>query len=178
MKKVLIPLADGFEEIEAVTCIDVLRRAGLEVTTAGLPGTLIKGSRNVRITADKKLDETEPEEFDALVLVGGDPGFRNLGNSQKVLDTVKDFEAKGKLVAAICAAPTILAKAGILEERNATIYPGMERELPRPREGRVIEDRNVITSQAPGTAMEFSLKIVEALAGADKADDVKRGMVC
>jgi len=178
MKNVLIPLADGFEEIEAATCIDVLRRAGLSVVTAGIPGTIVKGSRGLKIMTDRKLEDVNINQFDVLVLVGGDPGFRNLGRSQKVLRAVREFSAGNKLIAAICAAPSILARAGILENKTATIYPGMERELSRPRGGRVVADGNVITSQAPGTAMEFALKIVENLLGAEKAIELRGELVC
>lgn len=178
MKNILLPLVDGFEEIEAVTCIDVLRRAGLSVVTAGIPGTMVKGSRGVKLTTDRKLEDVNMNQFDGLILVGGDPGYRNLARSQKVLRAVRDFGTGGKLLAAICAAPAILARAGLLENKLATIYPGMEREIPRPRGGRVIVDGNVITSQAPGTAMEFSLKIVETLLGAEKANELRGELVC
>lgn len=178
MKRVLIPLAEGFEEIEATVCANVLRRAGIEVVLAGIPGTIVKGARNIRLTADRKLVEVKPEEFDAIVLVGGDPGYKNLGLCNKVMDAVKDFESKGKLVAAICAAPSLLTKLGLLEDRVSTIYPGMEREIPRPRGHRVVHDRNVITSQAPGTSIEFALMVVEHLAGEHKAMEIRRDIVC
>lgn len=178
MKRVLIPLAEGFEEIEATVCANILRRAGIEVVMAGIPGSLVKGARNIRIMADKKLMEVKPEEFDAIILVGGDPGYKNLGLSAKVMEAVRDFEAKGKLVAAICAAPALLSKLGLLENRVSTIYPGMEREIPRPRGHRVVHDANIITSQAPGTAVEFSLMIVENLVGEHKAMEVRRDIVC
>ena len=178
MKNVLIPLADGFEEIEAATCIDVLRRAGLTVITAGMPGTMVKGSRGVKMMADRKMDDVNVKQFDVLVLVGGDPGFRNLGRSQRLLKAIREFGNSDKLVAAICAAPSILARVGLLEKRMATIYPGMEKEIPRPRGNRVVVDGNVITSQAPGTAMEFSLTIVENLLGAAKANELRSELVC
>jgi len=178
MKRVLIPLAEGFEEIEATVCANILRRAGIEVVLAGIPGTMIKGARKIQLIADRKLEDVNPEEFDAIVLVGGDPGYKNLGKTGKVMDAVRDFESKGKLVAAICAAPALLSKLGLLEDRVSTIYPGMERELPKPRGHRVVHDRNIITSQAPGTAVEFALMIVEALSGEHKAMEVRRDIVC
>jgi len=174
---ILIPLAEGFEEIEAATTIDVLRRAGLNVTVAGIPGTIIKGSRNVKIIADKKLEDINPDEFDALVLVGGDPGYKNLGNSQKILKTIHDFDSNKKILAAICAAPLILAREGILDDKKATIYPGFERKLQRPRGNGVVIDGNIITSQGPGTAMEFALKIVEVLQGKNKSSMLKKELV-
>jgi 4-methyl-5(b-hydroxyethyl)-thiazole monophosphate biosynthesis len=176
--KIIIPLADGFEEIEAMSSIDVLRRAGLKVVTAGIPGSIVKGSRGTQTITDRKFSEVDPEEFDALVLVGGYPGYVNLSKSNKVLDAIRSFNQKEKTIGAICAAPSILAKAGILEERKATIYPGMEKDIPRPRPGRVVQDGHIITSQGPGTAIEFALKIVEALAGSGASEKVKRELVC
>ena len=174
MKKILIPLADGFEEIEAIAVVDVLRRAGFDVVTTGLPSSIVEGAHGVKLIADKKIDNVNLDEFDALILPGGNPGYKNLGKSKIIMDAIESFEEKGKLVAAICAAPTLLAKAGILKDRRATAYPGLERELPRPRDGNVVYDENVITSKGPGTAIEFALKIVEVLGGKGKADELKR----
>jgi 4-methyl-5(b-hydroxyethyl)-thiazole monophosphate biosynthesis len=176
--KVLVPLTDGFEEIEAISTIDVLRRAGIDAVIAGSPGSTLTGVHDVKIQADGMLKDIDPEEFDAVILIGGSPGYINLGNSQKVQEIIRDFFSKDKLVAAICAAPTILSKAGILDERKATIYPGMEKEIPRPRNEKVVVDQNVITSQGPGTAVEFALSIAEKLVGKEKANEVRRGMVC
>jgi len=177
MKKVLVPLADGFEEIEAIATVDILRRAGLDVVTAGIPSHLVKGARNVRISADKTLEEVDADDFDAIILVGGD-GYKTLGQSSRVIDAVRAFAAdKSKLVGAICAAPKILSAAGVLENVKATCYPGMERELPYPRTERVVLDRNILTSQGPGTAMEFALKAVEFLVGPEKASGIKRDLV-
>jgi 4-methyl-5(b-hydroxyethyl)-thiazole monophosphate biosynthesis len=176
--EILVPLANGFEEIEAVTVIDVLRRAGMSVVTAGLPGSQVRGSRGIQVMADTRLEKVDPSKFDAIILVGGNPGYINLGRSNKVLDMVVKFNLDKKLIGAICAAPSILANAGILEDRAATIYPGMEREIPRPKGKRVIQDDNIITSQGPGTAMEFALKIVETVAGKDKARALKEQLVC
>lgn len=173
---VLVILADGFEEIEAMTIIDILRRAGVDVVTVGLNSTTVDSAHRVRVMADKKLSDINPEDFDALILPGG-PGYRNLLNSSAVIELVKSFDKNKKLVAAICAAPAVLAKAGILEEKIATIYPGMESELPRPRDAKVIVANNVVTSRGPGTAMEFALKLAEILTGANTAKKVREGMV-
>jgi 4-methyl-5(b-hydroxyethyl)-thiazole monophosphate biosynthesis len=175
--KVLIPLTDGFEEIEAITPMDILRRAGFDVVTAGIPSSMVTGAHMTKITTDVKLDKVNMEEFDAIVLVGG-PGYKNLANSSRVMSAIRDFDSKNKLVAAICMAPSILTKAGIIDNKKATIYPGQERQIPRPRGERVVVDGNIITSQAPGTAMEFSLKIVEKLMGKDKANELKRDLLC
>ncbi len=176
--EILVPLANGFEEIEAATVIDVLRRAGMNVVTAGLPGSQVRGSRDVQVMADKRLEQVDPSKFDALILVGGNPGYINLGRSQKILEMVVKFNLDKKLIGAICAAPSILADAGIMDDRAATIYPGMEKDIPRPKGKRVVQDDNIITSQGPGTAMEFSLRIVETLCGKEKAKALKEQLVC
>ncbi len=178
MKRVLVPLAEGFDEIEAMTVIDVLRRAGLDVVVAGLPGTMIKGRSGVKIMTDTRIDEVDHKEFDCLVLPGGNPGYINLGKSKKVAEIINDFDNQKKPIAAICGAPSILAKHGVLDDRRATIYPGMEREIPRPRNANVVTDGHIITSQGPGTAMEFALEIVKMLSGNSKVQEVKRDLVC
>jgi 4-methyl-5(b-hydroxyethyl)-thiazole monophosphate biosynthesis len=174
---ILIPLTDGFEEIEAITPLDVLRRAGFTVVTAGIPGTMITGANGTKIMTDRKLEDINPEDFDALVLVGG-PGYKTLANSNKVMSVIRNFNDQNKTIAAICMAPSILAKAGIINERRATIYPGNERQVPRPRGERVVVDGNIITSQAPGTAMEFSLKMVEKLGSRKAMEKIKRELIC
>jgi 4-methyl-5(b-hydroxyethyl)-thiazole monophosphate biosynthesis len=176
MKKVFVPLAEGFEEIEAMAVIDILRRAGIDVVTAGLQGSIVKSSRNVKVIADKKIDDIK-EDFDAIVLPGGNPGYLNLMKSQKIMKMIKEFDSKNKIIGAICASPMILAKLGILDNKKATIYPGMEKELPKPRSEKVIVDGNIITSQGPGTAIDFALKIVEILEGKSKADAIKKEIV-
>lgn len=178
MKNVLVPLAEGFEEIEASCIIDVLRRAGMTVVTAGVPASMIKGAHNITFIADKRIEEIKGDVYDAIVLIGGYPGYINLGKSQSVMDIVKKFETDNKIIGAICGAPALLAKMGMLDNRRATIYPGMEKQLPKPRDGSVIVDANVVTSRGPGTAIEFSLKLVEMMIGKYKADEVKRILVC
>jgi 4-methyl-5(b-hydroxyethyl)-thiazole monophosphate biosynthesis len=177
MKKVLIPLAEGFEEIEALATADILRRAGIEVVLAGIPGTMIKGRSGVKVVADTRIDEINHNEFDCIVLPGGDPGYVNLGKSKKVIEIINDFNSKGKSIAAICASPSILAKQGILDNRRATIYPGMEREIPRPRPASVVTDGHITTSQGPGTSIDFALEIVKNLLGSGQAEKVKRERV-
>ena len=177
MKTVLVPLANGFEEIEAIAIIDVLRRAGIDVVVAGIPGKIVKGAHQINITADTKLEDVKNESFDAIILPGGDPGYKNLLKSNLILNLVKRYDQGGKLVAAICASPMVLAKAGVLNNRLATIYPGMERDIPKPRDGKVVRDGNIITSQGPGTAMEFALALVEYLEGKDAADKLARVLV-
>lgn len=175
--KVMVPLAEGFEEIEAFSVIDVLRRAGIKVDTIGVVGTVMASSHGVRVMVDKKITDVNPDEYDAIVLPGGSPGYINLGKSAKLLEIIKKLNYQDKLIAAICASPSILSKLGLLDNKRATIYPGMEKELPYPRGERVVVDGNIITSQAPGTAIEFALKIVEKLAGKEKALQLRRDLV-
>ena len=174
--KAMIILANDFEEIEAFTIIDVLRRAGINLVTVGLTTTMVDSAHKVRVMAEKKLPDINPDDYDALILPGG-PGYRNLLNSNAIIKLVQDFDNKKKLIAAICAAPAILAKAGILEDRIATIYPGMESQLQRPRDAKVIVAGNVVTSRGPGTAMEFALKLAEIMAGPNTAKKLRHGMV-
>ncbi len=174
---VLVPLAEGFEEIEAMTVVDVLRRAGIKVTTAGIPGTIVLGSRGVKVIADTKLDSIVEKDYDGLVLVGGSPGYTNLSRSNKVMKIIGDYHRDGKLVSAICGAPTCLAEAGILSNVKATVYPGLEKYIPKPRNEKVLLDGNVITSQGPGTSMDFALKIVEYLAGKETMKNVREQLV-
>lgn len=177
MKKVMIPLADGFEEIEALTVADVLRRGDLEVVLVGVPGSIVKGASGIKVISDKKIEDVNPKDFDAVVLPGGNPGYINLGRSQKILDMLVDFDEREKVIAAICASPSILSKLGILDNRKATIYPGMERDIPRPRSGKVVVDGHIITSEGPGTSIEFALEILKKLSGKEKVEKVKRELV-
>lgn len=174
--KALVILAEGFEEIEAFTAIDVLRRANVQTDAAGLISKVVEGSHGIKTVADCTLGEINPDDYDIVILPGGE-GYKNLMNSEKVLVVVKDFNRKKKLIAAICAAPAVLAKAGVLDDKIATIYPGMEGKLPKPRDAKVVVHGNIITSQAPGTAMEFALKLTEILAGKNIAKKLRSDMV-
>jgi 4-methyl-5(b-hydroxyethyl)-thiazole monophosphate biosynthesis len=180
MQKILILLAEGFEEIEAVTIIDVLRRAELHVTVAGVDAAEITGAHGIKIAADILLDQYR-DLPDAVILPGGMPGSENLKRSSKVLEIIKRVHAQKKLVAAICAAPAVaLGPAGILDGKKATCFPGFEKQLPPSvqfSEDRVILDGNVLTSRGPGTAFEFSLKIVEQLSGKKISDELKERML-
>jgi len=179
-KKVLILLAEGFEEIEAVTIMDVLRRAGLQVTVAGVGSTEITGAHDIRIISDVVLDQYQ-DTPDAVILPGGMPGSENLKLSSKVSEIIKKVYSQKKLVGAICAAPAIaLGPTGILDGKKATCFPGFERHLPSSvkfSEDRVVVDGNVVTSRGPGTSLEFSLKIVEQLSGKEISDQMKERML-
>ncbi len=175
--KILIPLVEGFEEIEAFAVADILRRAGVEAVMAGIGGNIVSGAHSIRVSADARLLDMNMDGFSGIVLVGGTPGTDNLMRSESIVRIADDFAKQGKLVAAICAAPLILAKLGLLKERKATIYPGYEKELGKPRNDAVVADGNIITSQGPGTAVAFALKIVEQLMGKPKALQIKQDIV-
>jgi 4-methyl-5(b-hydroxyethyl)-thiazole monophosphate biosynthesis len=174
--KVVVPLAEGFEEIEFSAIVDILRRAGIDVAVAGLKEGIIDGAHGVRVTPDILIDEVSADNFDVIVLPGGNPGFVNLGESKKVLKLVKEMCDRDKYVTAICGAPSVLAKAGVIQGKRATAFPGMEGTLTgaQYRNERVVVDGKVITSQGPGTAMEFATKLVEVLAGKGKAQEVTK----
>ncbi|MDH7596229.1 MAG: DJ-1/PfpI family protein [Methanothrix sp.] len=166
--KVVVPLAEGFEEIEFVTVVDILRRAGIDVEIAGLREGTIQGSHGVRVIPDTTFDRVDLKSADAIVLPGGNPGFINLGKDERVLDAVRKMSAAGKYVAAICGAPSVLVKAGVLDGRMATVHPAGKEEVAacaRYMDERVVVDDKIVTSQGPGTAMDFALKLVELLAG-------------
>lgn len=179
MKKILVPVADGFEEIETITIVNVLRRAGLEVTLAGLKSGELIGARKIRIVSDKSLDEALKQDFDVLVLPGGQPGVDNLRKDSRILNLIKKMYEKKKWIGAICAAPLALRDAGIISGRQATSHPSVQAELSgvQYQQGRVVMDEHIVTSRAAGTAMEFALKLVEILEGKDKAQEVKRALL-
>jgi len=155
----------------------VIRRAGIPIDTVGVSGSVVTSSSGVRIMVDRKMIEIKAEDYDGIIIPGGGKAVDILKRTNSLLDIIKRLDAKQKLIAAICAAPTILAKLGVLEERKATVYPGLERELPKPRDDKVVVDKNIITSQGPGTAIEFALKIVEFLKGEAKASQIRRDLI-
>lgn len=167
MKRVLVPLAEGFEEIEAVTIIDVLRRAGIEAVVASLAGGPVTGSHGIRIAPDTPLAALAEQEFDMIALPGGMPGAEHLRNDPRVAEIVRRTRERGRPVAAICAAPMVLAAAGVLDGRRATSFPGFLKDAEGPTvvDEAVVVDRGVITSRGPGTALDFALTLVEELAG-------------
>jgi 4-methyl-5(b-hydroxyethyl)-thiazole monophosphate biosynthesis len=179
MVKVVLFLAPGFEEIEAMSIVDTLRRAGVEVVIAGLQAGATEGSRGVNVIPDRSIDEIALEEFAAVILPGGSPGYINLGRDRQVREFVTQAFAEGRIVAAICGAPTVLAYLGILKGKKATVYPGKEAELTGAEfvNERVVVDGTVVTSQGPGTAIEFSVKLVELLVGTQRAREVKDDLV-
>ena len=175
--RVLVPLAEGFEEIEAVTIVDVLRRASIEVVTAALAASPVRGSHGIAVNADAGLDDVLGQDFDAIVLPGGMPGSRTLRDDERVLGVVRDMSARNKLVAAVCAAPIVLEAAGVLSGKRATSYPGNELPSALYVEERVVVDGELVTSRGPGTALEFALVLVEKLAGPDVSKRLSSGMI-
>lgn len=178
--KAVILLANGFEEIEAITPIDILRRAEFEVTVAGVGGTALKGAHGLTVMADTEI-ATLGSDIDVLVLPGGMPGSKNLGESPEAKRLALDLVKAGKAVAAICAAPVFTLGAwGILSGKEATCFPGLEDKLPKDARfsaKRVVVDGKVITSRGAGTAMDFSLAIVALAAGQAKADAISQAIV-
>jgi 4-methyl-5(b-hydroxyethyl)-thiazole monophosphate biosynthesis len=181
MTRVLVPIADGVEEIEAVTIIDVLRRAGIEVVCAGLTGKPVTASRKVRLIPDRSLEGVKDETFDMVVLPGGGDGVENLKGDSRVEAILRRMNGRQKWVTAICAAPTLLAAYGLLEGKKATSHPSRRDqtalEMVHYQERRVVQDGHIITSRGPGTALEFALKLVEVLCGREKVGELKEAMV-
>ncbi len=178
MKNVVVPLAPGFEEIEVITVIDILRRAGARVFIAGIVDGAIEGSRGIKLIADESIDIINTERFDLLILHGGQPGADNLNNDPRVASLLKIMGDKNKLIGAICAAPIILKKKGLINNRKITSHPSVKEELgDHYVDERVVVDQNIITSCSPGTAMEFAFKLVEILFGKDRVILVNKGVM-
>ncbi len=177
---VLIVLADGVEEMEAVILIDVLRRAEWHVVAAGLKPGPVEASRQVKLIPDAVLEDVDVNSFDMLILPGGGQGTNVLMEDERVLALLRTFAAEKKMIAAICAAPHVLQKAGLLAGRKATCYPGLLDKLTGAREqsrDRVVQDGTIITSQGPGTAFEMALHLVAVTDGKEKAEGLAEDMV-
>ncbi|MFQ6673484.1 MAG: DJ-1 family glyoxalase III [Fidelibacterota bacterium] len=174
MQKVLVPLADGFEEIEAITIIDILRRAGADVVVAGLERDLVEGSHGLSVRADALLSKLSADDFDMIALPGGMPGAEGLMRSKKLLETIRRLSDSGKFTAAVCAAPVVLQEAGVTAGRTVTSHPSHAKFMARAYHtgNRVEMDDKVITGQAAGSAMEFAFKLVEVLYGKEKVKEV------
>ncbi|MCD8213442.1 MAG: DJ-1/PfpI family protein [Campylobacter sp.] len=181
MKKVAVILANGFEEIEALSVVDVLRRAQIDTLCVGLDRTLVVGAHGVSVESDILLDELKEYEFDAIVLPGGLPGAQNLADSKELGKILRLFDDNDKLICAICAAPMALASAGVLKD-FFTCYPGFETNVRKDKSGyigdkNVICDHNIMTSKGPATAMEFALEIVKELNGSSSYESVKNELL-
>lgn len=176
MKRVLVPLAEGFEEVEAVTVVDLLRRANVDVRTAALAGRRVTGSHGIVLEADLELDGVRAADYDMIVLPGGMPGADHLKKDPRVVGLLKEFASTGRYAAAICAAPGVLAHAGLLDGREATSYPGFLGRDSAPgirlSDAPVVIDGKVVTSRGPGTAIDFALALIALLEGQAAADGV------
>ena len=179
MPRVAVILADGFEEVEAIAIIDVLRRARIDTVVAGLHTGHITSARTVKVIPDTVIDTVKADDFDMIVLPGGQPGSDNLNADPRVKELISSFSLKGKLIGAICAAPMVLAGAGILQGKRATSYPSYKDRLGGAlyEETPVVTDGNVLTSRGAGTALSFGLAIVERLVSKEKAQKIKEAML-
>ena len=179
MKKVLVFLADGFEEIEALSVVDVLRRASLKCDLCSIKDEFVRGTHNIIIQSDCIIDNINQDEYDAIVLPGGLPGADNLLD-KRVKDMAIKFNNEGKIVAAICAAPQTLEAFGILDDRKCTSYPGFIKGRDKVNyleDQIVVTDKNIITSRGPATALEFAFRILEDLGYNEKAKQIKQDML-
>ncbi len=179
MKKVFIHLANGFEEVEAITPVDVLRRAGCEVTVVSVTGKReATSARGLVVLADRLFEEADYSQADVILFPGGQPGSDNLTRHEGLKKIISEFHRQGKMIAAICAAPMVLANAGILQGKRVTCFPGTESKMKGAIcTGNAVEvDGNIITGKAAGAAMKFSLLLTEQLIGKSKADELKKTM--
>lgn len=180
MASVLVPLAQGCEELEAVTIIDLLRRAGIEVISVGLDAQPVRASRGTVLIPDAVLDEVVDRDFDMIVLPGGLPGADHLERDARLRALITRAASAGRFVAAICAAPKVLASAGLLDNRIATSFPGVLDPAKVSglsyRDDAVVQDGKIITSRGPGTAMDFALTLIENLVGKERRDQVEAAL--
>ena len=181
MAKVLVPLATGFEELEAITIIDLLRRAGFQVITAGMDQQPVQASRKTVVIPDTSITQVENEDFDMIVLPGGLPGADNLRDNPVIQKLIKKQYQSGKFIGAICAAPRALAAAGVLSGNTVTCFPGALDQVDSSDfeiSGRTIEiDGNIATSRGPGTAMDFALELIEILGSKELRQQIATQMV-
>ncbi len=180
MKKVGVLIAPGFEEVEAVTPIDLLRRAGINVVVIGIGGIKIRGSHNIEISCDSIINSNGFEDLDGVVIPGGMPGAQNISESENAMNLIKNMNSKNGLIAAICASPgVVLGNTGILDGKKFTCYPGFEDRVSRGVHllDRVVHTDNIITSMGPGTAMEFSLEIIRYFLGSEKYDAIAKALL-
>lgn len=177
---VYVHLADGFEEIEALTVVDVLRRADIPVKTVSvMAGKTVMGAHDIPVIADLMFAEADYESCEMIILPGGMPGTINLGRHEGLAKQIASFDAHGKWIAAICAAPSVLGKMSLLKGKRATSFPGFENELigAEYSEERVVRDGKIVTSRSAGTAMEFALELVRLLKDGPTADALKKSLI-
>lgn len=177
---VYLHLADGFEEIEAIAVVDVLRRAKIKVNIVSITGSKsVKGTHDVTVIADTLFEDADYSSADMIILPGGMPGTLNLGNHKGLVEKILEFHKAGKWIAAICAAPSILGKLGLLEGKEATCYPGMDNYLKGAlyKEEPVVVSDKVVTSRGPSTALDFALELVKIIKGDELAEQLRKGML-
>ena len=179
MAKVCVPLAEGFEEIEAISLIDVMRRGGIEVVVAGVDKELVTGANGITVKADADIKEVKVDDLDMVVLPGGWGGTHILAENESVQQLLREMKEKDKIVGAICAAPFALKQAGVLNDRY-TCYPSVEEQIGTDGytdKEKVVIDGNVMTSRGPGTSICFGLAIVRKLVGEDVYEQLKGGLL-
>lgn len=179
MKKVVVFFATGFEEVEGLAVVDILRRAGVSVDICSLNGEYVTGSHNITIKSDILIENIDIDQYQCIVLPGGLPGATNLRDDERIIEFIKSFDEKGKLIAAICAAPIVLERAGIIRDREVTSYPGSleNSEKFNYKEEIVVRSENLITSRGPATVLEFAYSILNAMDLKEKADALREGMM-
>ncbi len=185
MKKCIILFSDGTEEIEALTPLDILRRAGVGCVLAKVPaggksdGLTAEGSHGIKVVCDRQVSEVKQDDFDMVIVPGGMPGTSNIGMNGSAVRLIEAAYESGRFVAAICAAPSLLGKLGMLEGRNAICYPGFEKELRGAKiaDAKVVRDGNVITGAGMGVALDFALECVKALCGEETAKKLSAGVI-
>lgn len=176
---VYVFLADGFEEIEALSAVDILRRANISVNTVGVSGKEVTGAHGITVKADITIGEVERFDIDALVLPGGMPGAVNLKNSAELSELLLYAKGESKILAAICAAPLVLGSLGLLKGKNATCYPGFEDELigAKITDAKVCVDGDTVTASGPAAAADFAFALVEKLKDKNTAKQIRKGML-
>lgn len=180
MAKVYVLLKEGFEEIEALTIVDYLRRAEIDVYLVSVEDQLeVMGAHRIRVKADMGFEDLDEKEIDLLFLPGGLPGATSLRDDKKVIDLIKNLDARGKGLAAICAAPIVLERAGLTKDRKVTSYPGFEEEIGSDKyeEGLVVVDENIISSRGPATAVYLALELIGLLKGDRKKEEIRKDIL-
>ena len=177
--KVAVYFATGYEEVEALSVVDVLRRGDIEVVMVGVDGKTVVSSHQVSINMDVQIDEVNHEEIDMMVLPGGVPGVYNLAKNETLVKQLKAFKEQGKWLAAICAAPSVLGNLGLLQGEKATCYPGFEDKLLgcEHLEDRVVVSNHIVTGKGAGAALEFGYKILEVLKDKEISDKIRKAMI-
>lgn len=180
MKKAIVLLAKGFEEVEALTVVDVLRRGGVHCITCSIDHTEeVLGTHSIHVKANNLLENVNVDKYDAVIIPGGMPGASNLRDNADVIELVNKFNNENKIIGAICAGPIVLAKAGVINKRKVTSYPGFQEELGDIiyDDDIVVQDGNIITSRGPATALHFSFKILENLVDKKTVEGLKDAML-